>query len=288
MRLINILALCPVLILGKISIASSEGLISQGELAYMLRSEGHVGATARPEPIERAIDIFSEALEQDPENRTARWMLLRCLYFKAEYVIEDEAEKLALFEVAIELADVGREQLLAKKNLIEDPESLTPEEIAEALRDEPEAAEIYFWSAAHWGLWGKYRGKIAAARQGVATRVRDYAEVTALLNETLEEAGGHRILGRLHSEAPRLPFVTGWVNHDEAVARLERAAELDPDALLTKLFLAEALLEHQPSRRAEALSLLEAVAVSKPDPAMVIEETKTIEDARVLLVSIRR
>lgn len=287
MRLITTLALCPVLILGTPSTARAEGLISQGEAAYMLRSEGHDGARARPEPIERAIDIFSKALEQDPENRTARWMLLRCLYFKAEYVIEDDAEKLTLFELAIELADEGRAQLLATKNLIDDTESLRPEEIAEALRDEPEAAEIYFWSAAHWGLWGKYRGKIAAARQGVATRVRDYAEVTALLDENLEEAGGHRILGRLHSEAPRLPFVTGWVNHEEAVTRLERAAELEPNALLTMLFLAEALLEHQPSRRAEALSLLEAVAVSQPDPAMVIEETKTIEDARALLASIR-
>ncbi len=287
MRLIAILALYPVLISGSTSTASSEVLISQGEAAYRLRSEGHEGARAQSEPIDKAIDIFADALELDPENRTARWMLLRSLYFKGEYVIEDKAEKLVLFEVAIELADEGRQQLLATRNLIDDTESVTPEEIAEALRDEPDAAEIYFWSAAHWGLWGKYRGKIAAARQGVATRVRDYAQVTALLDENLEEAGGHRILGRLHSEAPRLPFVTGWVDHEEAVSHLEKAAELDPGALLTKLFLAEALLEHQPSRRAEALSLLEAVAVSQPDPAMVVEETKTIEDARAVLESIR-
>jgi tetratricopeptide (TPR) repeat protein len=117
--------------------------------------------------------------------------------------------------------------------------------------------------------------------------VRDYAEVVVLLDEQLEEAGGQRILGRLHAEAPRLPFVTGWVDHDEAIRRLERAAELDPKALLTKLFLAEALLEYRPSRRADALALLETIAQSAPDPVMIVEETKTIDDAKTLLDKLR-
>lgn len=264
-----------------------EELIDSGEKAYRNRAEGSQGSRALAEPIGNAVDRFSEALELEPDNRTARWLLLRALYFKAEYVLEHDKDRLAVFEAAIELADEGRRQLLASAGLSGDEDDLEPSEIALALADEPEAAEIYFWSAAHWGLWGKYRGKIAAARQGVATRVRDYAEVTALLDETIEEAGGHRILGRLHTEAPRLPFVTGWVDHDEAIRRLELAAQIDPDALLTKLFLAEALLEFRPDRKQEAIDLLESVATSTPDPEMIVEETRTIEDARVVLVTLR-
>ena len=282
-----VLALTPFLIFAGAAYANTESLISQGLEVYRQRAEGHYGARAQPDRIERAISIFREALDQDPENRTARWMLLRSLYFKGEYVLDDEEEKLALFESATKIADDGRAQLLATTDLSGEPEELDPPMIANALRDESEAAEIYFWSAAHWGLWGSYSGKIAAARQGVATRVRDYAQVVALLDEQLEEAGGHRILGRLHAEAPRLPFVTAWVDHDEAIWRLELAAELNPDALLTKLFLAEALLEYRPSRRSDAVSLLEAITQSTPDPAMIVEETKTIDDAQALLEKLR-
>ena len=269
------------------SIASTQQLIEQGEEAWARRAAGHEGSRAQPEPIEEAIQSFSQALEQEPGNRSARWLLLRALYFKGEYVIESDVDKLALFQAAIEIADSGRAQLLATTDLVGDPDEHEASMIAQALEGEDQAAEIYFWSAAHWGLWGQYRGKIAAARQGVAKRVRDYAEVTAILDEQIEEAGGHRILGRLHTEAPRLPFVTPWVDHDEAVSRLERAAEIDPDALLTKLFLAEALLEFRPEQRSEALSLLESVTASTPDPQMVVEETKTIEDARAVLETLR-
>jgi len=257
-----------------------------GLQAYEMRAQGHEGARALPGPIDESIDYFQAALELDPDNREARWMLLRALYFKGEYVCEERDEKLAIFETGIEIADAGRVQLLSAAGYQGDEKSLTAAQTAAALETEPDAAEIYFWSAAHWGLWGRYRGKIAAARQGVATRVRDYAEVASLLNESLEEAGGHRILGRLHTEAPRLPFFTGWVDHDEAVRQLEQAAEIDPDALLTKLFLAEALLQYRPRRRPEAIELLETVAQSSPDPGMLVEETKTIADARELLASL--
>ena len=286
MRLPLGLILTLILVSGAATAGSLE-LIEKGDSAYQHRADGHDGARARAEPIEEAVRSYGAALELEPDNRLARWKLLRSLYFKAEYTLSTDEAKLAIFQEAIDIADDGRARLLAGAGIRTDEDELEPEEIASALADESDAAEIYFWSAAHWGLWGKYKGKIAAARQGVATRVRDYAEVTALLDETIEEAGGHRILGRLHTEAPRLPFVTGWVDPDEAVSRLELAAEIDNTALLTKVFLAEALLEFRPARRTEAISLLEAVAASSPDPAMVVEETKTIEDARAVLASLR-
>jgi tetratricopeptide (TPR) repeat protein len=281
-----ILVSIPALTSGSETVDSSSHLLELGDSAYQMRAEGHQGTRALPGPIEESIDYFQAALERDPDNLQARWKLLRALYFKGEYVCSEKDEKLVVFSQAIEVADTGRAQLLSKVGYQGNEEGLSPEQIAAALEAEPDAAEIYFWSAAHWGLWGRYRGKIAAARQGVATRVRDYAEVTSLLDESLEEAGGHRILGRLHAEAPRLPFVTGWVDHNEAIRQLERAAEIDPDALLTKVFLAEALLEYRPQRRLEAIELLEVVASSSPDPGMLVEETKTIADARELLESL--
>ena len=58
-----------------------------------------------------------------------------------------------------------------------------------------------------------------------------YSETLIALDERYEDAGGHRILGRLHTLAPKVPFVTGWVDHGKAVSELRRAVALGPDNL---------------------------------------------------------
>ncbi|MGB7491693.1 MAG: hypothetical protein WBN62_15295, partial [Thermoanaerobaculia bacterium] len=89
-----------------------------------------------------------------------------------------------------------------------------------------------------------------------------------------------------HSEAPKLPFFTGWVDRKTAVSELRRAIELAPDAPLTLYYLADALLEHFPDQEQEARGLLEDLVQREPDPAWVVEQTQVIEDARTLLASL--
>jgi len=165
---------------------------------------------------------------------------------------------------------------------------MKPEEVAAAIGKDPLAAEIYFWSSTHWGLWGRYRGKIAAARQGVATKIRKFAEIVILLDDTIENGGGHRVLGRLHAEAPKIPLVTGWISRDRAISELRRALEIAPQDLLTNLFLAEALLEFQPQKKEEALEILRTIVNATPDPVWLVEDSKTIEDAKAVLASADR
>ncbi len=260
--------------------------IARGDQAWQRRAEGHQGGRAAPGPIGEAVAAYREALESERDNPEARWKLLRALFFEGEYVHDDRDRKLALFAEGRELGDEGR-ALLARLAGRPDLDELPPEEAAAAVADLPQAASVYFWSAVHWGLWGRHRGKMAAAREGVARKIRDYAEVTRRLDERLENAGGHRILGRLHSEAPKLPFFTGWVDRQTAVRSLERAVELAPQDLLSRLYLAEALLEHVPRRRAEAVGMLERLVEQSPDPAFLVEDSKTLEDARAALARIK-
>ena len=260
-------------------------LMARGDAAYLRRAEGHTGAVAQAEPVGEAISAYEELLTQDPENLEARWKLLRSLYFQGEHVLQDDDERLALYETAREIADMGREQLALAAGLGDDPDSMKTDKLAAALADTTDSAQIYFWSAVHWGLWGQYRGKMAAAKEGVAKKIRNFSEVVIEIDEEMEEAGGHRVLGRLHSEAPKLPFFTGWVNRKTAVSELRRGIELAPDALLTRYYLAEALLEHFPDQEQEALNLLNDLAQREPDPAFVVEQTQVIEDAKTLLAS---
>ena len=39
-------------------------------------------------------------------------------------------------------------------------------------------------------------------------QIRDYAAVSVALDPQIENGGGHRVLGRLHTEAPKIPFIT--------------------------------------------------------------------------------
>ena len=261
-------------------------LMARGDAAYLRRAEGHSGAVAKAEPIGESVSAYEELLTQDPENLEARWKLLRSLYFQGEHVLQDPDERLALYEKAREIADVGREQVAIAAGLGGDPDSMKPEKLAAALADTTDSAQIYFWSSVHWGLWGRYRGKIAAAKEGVAKKIRNFSEVVIEIDEEIEEAGGHRVLGRLHSEAPKLPFFTGWVDRKTAVSELRRALELAPDAPLTDYYLAEALLEHFPDQEAEARGILNDLVKLEPDPAWVVEHTLVIEDAKALLASL--
>ena len=149
---------------------------------------------------------------------------------------------------------------------------MTPAEIAESFADQPEVARIYFWATANWGLWGQAHGKMAAARQGVAGKVRDWTEVVLALDPDYEEGGGYRVRGRLHTEAPKIPFVTGWIDHKGAIVDLRHVVEQYGDDRLGRVYLADALLRFDKRRRDEALTLLRQVVALPPRPERVVED----------------
>ncbi len=262
--------------------AAPEGdaAIASGDAAWQRRGDGAIEGVPQPGPISEAIEAYERALAANPADLTARWKLQRALYFEGEYVATAPAAKLAAFARGRDLGEEGLDALAALLGGRQRLAELSGTELAARLPDRRLGAELYFWSAVHWGLWGRTRGKLAAAREGVATRVRDYALTSSVLDAAVENGGGHRILGRLHFEAPRIPFVTGWVSKATAVRELERARAAAPEDLLTQLYLAEALLEADPARRAEAFDLLRQVAARAPAGEFIVEDTRTVGDAR--------
>lgn len=260
--------------------ALAQAAIARADALWRERAAGHRDGRGKPEPIGSAIAAYEEALAACPECLEARWKLQRALFFLGEYVLTDRDRRLEVFLRGRDLGEEGIEQLARLTETRAARDALTPAERAERLAGQPEAAAIYFWTAAHWGVWGRDRGKLAAARQGVAKVIRDYAETVVAIDPAFEEGGGHRLLGRLHSEAPRVPFFTGWVDRERALSELEAAREVAPGDVATEFFLAEALLDHFPRRRAEGLALLEEVVTWPPSAQNVVEDSKLLEDAR--------
>jgi len=270
--------------------AGSRGdALSRGDAAWARRAEGHVGAHASPGPIGEAITAYEQARKEQPERLEIYWKLLRAQHYRGEFVAITREQKQDVFGLARTVAEAGLDRLARKAGGRERLDAMAPAAAAKALAGIPEAAPLHLWAGIHWGLWGDNFGRLAAARQGVGERVRRYSEVVIAIDERYEFAGGHRLLGRLHTLAPKVPFLTGWVDRGKAVAELRRAVALAPEYPLNAVFLADALLQYRSGEAAEvaaARRLLRQV-VERPAgterPWGVVEDEDAVAQARALL-----
>jgi tetratricopeptide (TPR) repeat protein len=258
--------------------------IAAGDAAWARRAEGHQGGKALPGPVDEAIAAYSRAVQSQPERLEGTAKLLRALHFKGDFTTTSTDAKQQAFARGKEAAEAGIDRLARRTaGSRQKFDALSPAAAAKAVAAVPEAKPLFLWAAVDWGLWGDAFGRLAAARQGVGDRVRRYSEILIALDERYEEAAGHRVLGRLHTLAPKVPFVTGWVDHGKAITELRRAVALGPDNIDNQVFLAEALFEHQAEKAPEARDLLRRLATRQPSAALVVEESRSLADARVLL-----
>ncbi|MFL6194966.1 MAG: hypothetical protein ACJ75H_12395 [Thermoanaerobaculia bacterium] len=263
---------------------AAQDSLTAGDAAWARRAEGHQGGHAAAGPINEAVAAYERAVKEQPERLEGYWKLLRALHYKGDFTTDSKEAKQKAFGRGKEVAEAAFDRL-AKRTAgsREKLDALAPAQAARAVAGVPEAKPLFLWSAVHWGLWGDVFGRLAAARQGVGDRVRRDAEVLIALDERYEDAGGHRVLGRLHTLAPKVPFVTGWVDRAKAVSELRKAVAIGPDNLDNHLFLAEALLEHQSAKAGEAREILRRLLARKPVPELMVEQERTLANARALL-----
>lgn len=265
--------------------APAADAVAQGDAAWNRRADGHAAGSGRAPAaaIGEAIAAYQRAQKEQPERLEVCWKLLRAMHYKGEYVVASKDDRQAVFGAAREVAEAGIERLSRRAGGRERFDAMTPAAAAKALAGVPEAAPIHLWAGIHWALWGDNFGRLAAARQGVGDRVRRYCEVVIALDERYGDAGGHRLLGRLHTLAPKVPFITGWIDRDKAVSELRRAYALAPEYPLNAVFLADALLQYQPAKAAQARRMLHDVLDVAPAPDRVVEDEDAQKQARQLL-----
>ena len=261
------------------------GALVAGDAAWARRAEGAKGDRAESGPVSEAIAAYEAVIAAEPERLEAIWKLLRALHFKAEFTRMPPAQRARIWERGSELADRAVALLHGGDRSWHDR---VPEEAAAAIEDRSLGAAVHFWAAVHWGLWGETKGALPAVRKGIAKVIRDHARLAIALDESYERGGPRRLLGRLHVVAPRVPLVTGWVDHDEGLRHLERAVELAPADPWNRLYLAEATLDLRPSARNRAIAELEAVVAAEPDPEHVVEDSRAQSLARAALAHARR
>lgn len=264
--------------------AAWEAAMARGDEAWARRAEGQDRGRAVAGPIDEAIAAYEEALAASPENLEVMGRLLRAIYFKGDYTAGEVEAKKEVFGRGRDLAEAAFELLGRRVGGRDKLDEMTPAEIHEAFAEDAEAVGlIYYWGAIDWGLWGDAYGKMAAARQGVGKRIRDYAQVAIELIPDYEDGGPHRLLGRLHTEAPKIPFFTFWIDRDTAISELRIALEHSVDEPYNRVYLADAILRFDKKHKAEAVELLRAALAAEPRPQKLVEDTHIREEAKRLL-----
>jgi hypothetical protein len=251
--------------------------LSRADANYANRAKDAQGAKANPAAIDAAIAGYRDALKRSPESIPLRWRLQRAIFFRAVYCGETQE---------------GRKKILGDARAIGDEAVATLETPLKgkpaaarlaALRAAPEAASLYLWDAAVWGEWALAYGKMAAARQGAAAKIRDLSQTVIDLDPALEDGGGYRVLGRLHHQSPSIPFITGWVDHKLAAPLLRKALAAGPANRVNQFFLAEALLDGDAAAVLEAGKVLHGCADTAPRAEFLVEDAEYAARCRARL-----
>jgi hypothetical protein len=264
----------------------SQTLLADADAHYRRRASGRTGARAASLEVSEAVALYERA-GVDSDSASARWKLARALYFLGSYTGLDEGGRRAVFERARQAGEeaigiiAGRRRGAAAAGF--DRRKLDSAQAAEVFRGDPDSAPSLFWTAVGWGQWSLAAGKLDAALKGAASRIRDDCRTLIALDPAFEEGGGYRILGRLHDQAPRIPFVTGWVSRAEGLRFLRLAVAEAPRNFVNRQFLAEAL--ERSGDRSSALAIERSLAADLPAPDHLVEELAIQETARKNLAS---
>jgi hypothetical protein len=265
--------------------ATAVAQIADGDREWAARAEGHQSGHAKATHVDAAIAAYQRAVAQTPNDLEARWKLLRTLRFKGAYVASSTDDKKQIYSTAKKagedtLAIVDR--LLSAKGM-KSVSKATEKEVADAAKSIPGSDEVFLWDSVNWGEWALAYGKMAAAREGAADRIRREATIAMLMDPKLEGGAPSRVLGRLHDQTPRIPFITGWASNREALRFLNESVKADPTNKITRVFLAEAMVNGNSDTKPQAIQSLKELLTTPNDPNYEVEQAAAQDDARVLL-----
>ncbi len=261
--------------------------LAEGDAAWLLRAKGSSGGTAQTGPVDTALAAYRKAAAQNPGALEPRWKAMRALYFKGEYTTKNAEEQKRLFDdgktIGEEAFEIVRKTAARKAG--KDLSKATPVEIVPYVKGDQDVTATFLWAAVDWGKWALVFGKSAAIKQGAAAKIRDYATAVIALDPAFEDAGGYRVLGRLHHQTPSVPFFTGWASRKEALKNLREAGTRAPKNFINRLYLAEAQWDYETSKRPEARAAIEKLLAETPSPEWLVEDLKAQEDAKALLAA---
>jgi hypothetical protein len=230
-----------------IAVALLPGLALQADPDALYRDRENL-ASAR-----QAAAIWGERLASNAGDFEAAWKLARADYWLGTNGLP-QAERRAALEAGVA---AGRKAIAMQ-----------------AMRPEG-----HFWTAANMGALAESFG----LRQGIRYRgpIRTTLETVLKLDPTFLDGSADRALGRWYYMVP------GLFGGDDrrSEQHLRKALGYNPQSVITRLFLAETLIEL--NRKPEARQELEAAIAAPEDPEWIPEDRRFKQQARSLLARLR-
>jgi tetratricopeptide (TPR) repeat protein len=259
--------------------------VADGDSHWAMRAEGHSGARAKADHVNAAIAAYQRAVTANPNALDARYKLLRAYRFKGAYVATSTDDKKAIYNDAKKAGESAMSVLDAQLRAkgITSVTKATEKQVADAARAIPHAGEVFLWDAINWGEWALVYGKLAAVKEGAADRIKREATIAMLVDPKLEGGSPARVLGRLHDQTPRVPFITGWASSKDAVKYLNESLKVDPTNKITRVFLAEAMVSNNSDTKPQAIQMLRETVSAPNNPEFEVEQSAATDDARALL-----
>jgi tetratricopeptide (TPR) repeat protein len=208
----------------------------------------------RLESATRAADIWRDRLAKDPKDFASAWKLARAQYWLGTNGLTERDRKPAL-EAGIA---AGRQ----------------------AVSIDSARPDGHFWIAANMGALAESFG----IRQGIKYRgtIRQELETVLKSNPEYLDGSADRALGRWYYKVPGL----FGGDKKKSEQHLRKALGYNPQSVITRLFLADTLLELD--RQAEAIKELEAALAAPEDPEWTPEDRRFKQRAKDLLARLRR
>jgi tetratricopeptide (TPR) repeat protein len=115
------------------------------------------------------------------------------------------------------------------------------------IREAPDRVEGHYWLAMNLCGQADEGGKLLGRQ--LLPRILEELKRAVALDETYDQAGAHRVLGRIYYEAPGWPLSVG--DTQKSLQHLKAAVRLAPATSTNRLYLAQSLLRLKDNPAAE-------------------------------------
>jgi len=237
---------------------SAQSAFEQGVNYYQKRAEKHTGLKVDSTNINLAINSFSRALKI--KNEQSFEYLLECFYYKGAFV---ESEKPKQKQVWL----TGK--LLGEK----------------AIKQYPKNKKILLWFIANYSKYGEAQGVVASAKNGLADKIKTYAEQLLALDPKFADGAAYKLLGVINYKVPKIPLIISWPSKQKAEKYLIKALKENSKSVSNLYYYAEFLVEEK--RDAEAKILLNKIVKTTPRDSYLIEDSYDINMAKKLFSKIK-
>ena len=239
---------------------SFDNLIKQGDVYYNKRNE-ITETTKAIENIEKAIVFYEKALKQN-ENDVIFYKLTKAIEFKYSFLATDEKFRQEKWDALKSLID--RINKYCEKNNCD------------------KSKYIVYSRAISTGRFGELLNIMEAVSEGIAGKIKEYAEKLLQIDDSFENHAAYIILGRMHYKAPNVIFLLTWPDKKKSKEYLEKYLQKEPESLTGVYFLADTLYDL--GEKEKAKELYEKVLNAKPRKNFYYEDLNAQKEVKDKMV----